>query len=654
MSSLIYKIKADGSGYTKTVSKLRNDTKKFGSDVKGEFTGIGTAMKGAFAFVGLSQLQGVTREFVEMSRQAKNLGVGVEEFQKLSMVAADFGINSETLGDAIKDLNVRIHEGAVEGGGMAEEFAQLGMDVDKLARKMPIEQFYALSDAVKEAGGNMGRMGLDRINDAAFRMGPIMALGSEEIKKQADAFDGLTQAQLDNLEVADKFINRTATNIKLYIAESISGFSADLDKFKTKMEQILADLEKSMGGSGKPKPKIFESKPGFMGLFGGMQPVQQPEDDKNSSEDAAAQAAEEAALSSALEAKTKEEAAKESERINKIEADTAKLQKQAAAEVQKAAMIGASDEKILSAATAKRVKLQKELNLFRDDFNDSAEHENEIAAKELEIKKAITTENQAQHTVDENRKVALDSIKRKIEEIAAMQKDVADMKIEREEADLSPEERLEKSVERRKKLEEELAQLRKDTMADGVITPDEALAALAKRLELEEAINEEKNRGDIITSNEQDARENVAETKEQIAAERKAREEMGMSDEEILARRKSELQQKEQEFAGLGEDANGDGTIDAADPQFRAEKELDIENLKTEIKGLELGGIEPDTQASVISSQLAAIGGGGATASFTNDPILNENKRQSNLLEQLVKLQGGTLEGGGNIPTPEL
>ena len=140
----------------------------------------------------------------------------------------------------------------------------------------------------------------------------------------------------------------------------------------------------------------------------------------------------------------------------------------------------------------------------------------------------------------------------------------------------------------------------------------------------------------------------------EIAEERKAREEMGMSDEEILARRKSELQQKEQEFAGLGEDANGDGTIDAADPQFRAEKELDIENLKTEIKGLELGGIEPDTQASVISSQLAAIGGGGATASFTNDPILNENKRQSNLLEQLVKLQGGTTEGGGNIPTPEL
>ena len=62
----------------------------------------------------------------------------------------------------------------------------------------------------------------------------------------------------------------------------------------------------------------------------------------------------------------------------------------------------------------------------------------------------------------------------------------------------------------------------------------------------------------------------------------------------------------------------------------------------------------PAAQASVITSQLASIGGGGATASFTNDPILSENKRQSNLLEQLVKLQGGTTEGGGDLVTPEL
>ena len=107
-------------------------------------------------------------------------------------------------------------------------------------------------------------------------------------------------------------------------------------------------------------------------------------------------------------------------------------------------------------------------------------------------------------------------------------------------------------------------------------------------------------------------------------------------------------------MAGLGEDANGDGKIDSDDDQFKADKQLDIENLKTEIKNLEQGDGSQGSQASVITSQLASIGGGGATASFTNDPILSENKRQSNLLEQLVKLQGGTTEGGGNLFTPEL
>lgn len=211
-----------------------------------------------------------------------------------------------------------------------------------------------------------------------------------------------------------------------------------------------------------------------------------------------------------------------------------------------------------------------------------------------------------------------------------------------------------KDKEKLASLDEEIAKGLEEYAVIAAEEGKDSIKAKEKELELLKLQTEQKALQKKISDNEKKAREGVASTQDKIAAERKEREEMGMSDEEILARRKSELQQKEQEFAGLGEDANGDGTIDTADDQFRAEKELDIENLKTEIKGLELGGTDQDTQASVISSQLASIGGGGATASFTNDPILNENKRQSNLLEQLVKLQGGTLEGGGNIPTPEL
>jgi len=222
-----------------------------------------------------------------------------------------------------------------------------------------------------------------------------------------------------------------------------------------------------------------------------------------------------------------------------------------------------------------------------------------------------------------------------------------------------------KQAEAEMKDKEKLASLN-DEIAKGleeyaVIAADEgkdSIKAKEKELELLKLQTEQKALQRKISTDEKakkdKSEDKLAKTQDEIAAERKEREEIGMSDEDILARRKAELKQKEDTLAGLGEDANGDGKIDSDDDQFKADKQLDIENLKTEIKNLEQGSGSQGSQASVITSQLASIGGGGATASFTNDPILSENKRQSNLLEQLVKLQGGTTEGGGGLVIPEL
>ena len=221
-----------------------------------------------------------------------------------------------------------------------------------------------------------------------------------------------------------------------------------------------------------------------------------------------------------------------------------------------------------------------------------------------------------------------------------------------------------KQAEAEMKDKEKLASL-DDEIARGleeyaVIAADEgkdSIKAKEKELELLELQTKQKDLQRKITADENAKKDKVTSTQDEIAAERKEREEIGMSDEEILGRRKAELKQKEDTLAGLSDDANGDGKIDIDDDQFKADKQLDIENLKTEIKNLESGDVSQGSQgsqASVITSQLASIGGGGATASFTNDPILSENKRQSNLLEQLVKLQAGTTEGGGGLVTPEL
>ena len=161
-------------------------------------------------------------------------------------------------------------------------------------------------------------------------------------------------------------------------------------------------------------------------------------------------------------------------------------------------------------------------------------------------------------------------------------------------------------------------------------------------------------------------KERINKLDKQIADEQQRRKENAMSLEEKLA-------EATRQRIKLEEDAKG------VDPfsEEGTQKQLEVEKALTKEQGLQqqldadleqfFDGIEvldgkdgmdaeqkEDPQSTIIASSLASIGGGGGVAAFGTDPILNENKRQSNLLEQLVKLQGGTIEGGGGLEIPEL
>ena len=151
---------------------------------------------------------------------------------------------------------------------------------------------------------------------------------------------------------------------------------------------------------------------------------------------------------------------------------------------------------------------------------------------------------------------------------------------------------------------------------------------------------------------DKEAGKSAADLRKQIELEKKDREEAGMTQEELLARRKGELQDAEGIFADMKTKAMEDGVITNAEREGLNAQELEIEKRKSEIARLEdEAAIDPST--SIIASSLASIGGGGGVAVFSNDPLFNESKKQTSLLGQLVKLQGGTLDGGTTI-NPEL
>jgi hypothetical protein len=158
----------------------------------------------------------------------------------------------------------------------------------------------------------------------------------------------------------------------------------------------------------------------------------------------------------------------------------------------------------------------------------------------------------------------------------------------------------------------------------------------------------------------------IAQSEATIAEEQEKRRQAALSDEEKIQDAIRKRIMLEEEYAAIdpfndevGKAAKG-AELEKAKTKEQSLLQAQEEDLKQFYEGLEvLDGKDADDdkadpQTSIISSSLASIGGGGGTASFGNDPMLSESKKQSNLLEQLVSLQGGTTEGGGDLVVPEL
>ena len=133
-----------------------------------------------------------------------------------------------------------------------------------------------------------------------------------------------------------------------------------------------------------------------------------------------------------------------------------------------------------------------------------------------------------------------------------------------------------------------------------------------------------------------------------------------MDEGQILARRKEELKAAQATQAALRKAAESDG-ITGQEEKDIAEGQLAIENLKTEIAGIQQGidSAAPETPGgrgpSIISSSLASIGGGGGTAMFTADPLLSENQKQTRVLEEIrTALQPSDGLETGTLQIPEL
>lgn len=606
--SVTYKIKADGSGYTKTVNRLRGDTKKFSGDVKGEMTGIGTAIKGAFAYVGINAFKGVMDDITELSRLARTIGDDFDGFQTITNAARQFGLEAETVADAIKDLDVKMTDGAMGAKAYAEVFELVGISLDEAMGMTQLERFYAFADAVKAADGQISSFSADEINDAMFRMVPLLELGSQGIKNLGNEYVKFSESQRKMAEEGSKQWDNMVQNVKWLTATIVGWLIPTMLKVAHTWGAVLGEGAIQMGLYAKGMKAVFTGDwSGAKAAFSTLGDMATTSLKRISEEiadvwDDAGDAADE--LGKGGKGSSVETMGSKDNR-SALEKE---LNKQLAEQEKRRQSLLSDEEKLLD-LQKRRIAAERELGELGEKlFKDGASPEEALKLAEAQTKwEKLQTEELAQQL----------KVEKQISEAKAISNAEAEALVDAQ-------------------------------MADWL---KEAEAFKEKEAEKKEAKEKE-------VEDQKKADEDLASTQDEIADERKSREEMGMSDEELLERRQAELKQKEGALAGLGEDANGDGKIDSDDPQFKAEGQLEIENLKSEIKGLQLGidaeADKDDPQTGVISSSLASIGGGGGVAAF-GDPVLSENKKQTTVLEGIRRaIENSNPETNGVFENPEL
>lgn len=413
-SEIKMKMSLDSSGVQAGVEKAKSQISGFALSSISKFKSIITSGLGPLgAAFGIAGVKKLIDNMTELGRTAERLGVGVESFQRLAFAAKQTGVDTERLADAMKDLDVKLTDGINRGGSFAELIQELGMDMNELAAMPADKRMLAFADAIQDASGSLSRFGADEFGDAMFELLPLLEMGSEGILKLGESAVTMSQQQIDAAERASQTIDSAVTNItaglSIVVGELIKTFEfmvAGATQAAMELGNILAPIGKLLKGVFTADTDMIGSALNDMATAaeGSLHRVRAAMLDVVDEQIAEKHNAQQAKMTKAEIARLKK-TADEKKAIAQVEQKaTDKLAStQAKIDAEERKNLDGKLDTLgkLSEATAKRLKLEKELSEI-DPFQD----EQGRLDKKLELTKAIGEEQKlaadAQKEADEN------------------------------------------------------------------------------------------------------------------------------------------------------------------------------------------------------------------------------------------------------------
>jgi Phage-related minor tail protein. len=205
----------------RSADRMAKSYEGFGSKAAGALSklplpglGVGLAgLAGAGIGAGLGIAAGQVRETVrgiaEIGNEARRAGVAVEDFQRLSYVAAQNRVSVDALTDGLKELNLRADEFVLTGKGSgADAFQRLGYSASDLAKKLkdPSKLFLEIVGRLE----HLDKAAQIRIADEVFggtggeRFVEMLGRGQASISAMMSKASVLTEEQIAKADALDR------------------------------------------------------------------------------------------------------------------------------------------------------------------------------------------------------------------------------------------------------------------------------------------------------------------------------------------------------------------------------------------------------------------------------------------------------------------
>jgi len=231
----------------RTARAIRQARQNF-QDLAGHVAKVGTAVGAAGIAFGAFSIQ-QARVIEEQKKFADQLGISTQSLNELAYAFGQEGnINAEQFADTLQELNVRLGEAAVTGGGpLVDAFQELGLSISEVRSLKTDEMVLKIADAFEKLDDKQRSQFLTEeiFAGEAAKMSTLLNKGSDAVKELTDEYRKLNGVLTE--KEAEKIAGLSEAFKKLQVA--FDGLVKTMLKVSSEsMTEWIEDLTDALSG----------------------------------------------------------------------------------------------------------------------------------------------------------------------------------------------------------------------------------------------------------------------------------------------------------------------------------------------------------------------------------------------------------------------